>query len=337
MLAGMAKNQERLAVIIVTWNVRDLVLDCLESLYTELEQLPLTSSVFVVDNGSSDDTAAAIRARYPHTLVIEEPGNPGFAGGNNRALRQVGFSEKRQPVDENLLPEFVLLLNPDTIVKQGAIKRLLRGLESSGAGLAGACLTFGDGSFQHSAFMFPGLKQLAIDLYGDVVPARLHERAVNGRYPRALYESKEPFEIDFPLGAVWLLKRKVVLKTGKFDPRFYMYCEEIDWAIRIHEAGYKVVCVPTAHIVHLGGQSTGQVRPQSVVNLWLARLKLYTKHYDWMVNKLARILIRAGMRRNIRRTKRDTSLDPGLREDLLNAYYKVLRLSSEEDILNHPF
>lgn len=315
-------NRERLAVVIVTWNVRDLTLDCLETLYPASSQLDLESTVYIVDNDSADGTVSAVREAYPQTVILEPKENLGFAAGNNVALRHLGFGSDAP--DAATLPEYVLLLNPDTLVPEESLLRLFEGLQASGAGVAGANLTFGDGSFQDAGFRFPGIAQLIIDLFADVLPARLQVSALNGRYSRSLYEGTQPFEIDFPLGAVWLMKRQVLLDTGIFDERYHLYCEEIDWAMRIRSADWKIVTVPSAHIVHLGGQSTGQVKPRSVINLWSARLTLFDKHYTSMKNKLARLIIRLGMRHKLRRLTRQTDIPTDEKRTIAEAYQTVI-------------
>lgn len=313
-------DMPRLAIIIVTWNVRDLVLGCLRSVMDDLARTDsVQGEVWVVDNASSDGTAEAIRQHFPSVCLLESGENLGFAAANNLALRTLGFPDGRD------LPHYVLLLNPDTLIRPGALRALLDGLESSGAGLAGARLVYGDGSFQHSAFAFPGLAQLVIDLFP--VPARLRESRLNGRYPRNLYAGNQPFEVDHPLGATFLLRREVIQQTGLFDEQFYLYCEEVDWALRIRAAGWRVVCVPSAEVVHFGGQSTGLVRPQSVINLWTARLKLYRKHYPPLKRLLAVWIVRAGMDRLIWMTARDSSQSEEARAALVNAYREVIRLS----------
>lgn len=309
----------RLAVIIVTWNVRELALQCLESVYADLEQGALDKCVYVVDNASSDGTADAIRTIYPQIHLLEAGANLGFGRGNNLALRTLGSP------DSPKFPDFVLLLNPDTVVRPGALKSLLEGMETTKAGLGGARLVYGDGSFQHSAFAFPGLAQIYIDLFP--VPGRLRESRINGRYPRRLYEGQTPFEIDFPLGATFCVRREVIRQTGMFDEEFQLYCEEIDWAIRIRRAGWKAVCVPTSEIVHFGGQSTAQVKSKSIFNLWTARLRLYRKHYSRVKRIAAGWIVRAGMERLIQLTARDSSQDDAIRERLVDAYREIIKLS----------
>jgi hypothetical protein len=160
--------------------------------------------------------------------------------------------------------------------------------------MVGARLVYGDGRFQHSAFAFPGLTQLAFDLLP--VPGRLYESRFNGRYPRHLFMSgRAPFTVDFVLGAAMLVRRDVAEATGGFDESFHMYCEEIDWCWRIREAGWKIKAVPEAEIVHFGGESTKQVPAESIVNLWRSRALLYSKHQTRLKRFLARHIAQYGL------------------------------------------
>lgn len=289
-----------LAVAVVTWNTRDLALDALASLYADLENSGLAAEVHVVDSASSDGTPAAIAAAFPQVKLHASETNLGFGAANNLAIRAV----MAQPDP----PRAVYLLNPDTITQQGATRALYDALlDLPRAGLVGARLSYGDASFQHSAFQFPDLRQIWVEFFP--TPGRLIEGRFNGRYPRALYERGEPFPVDFVLGATMMLRREVIEATGMFDEGFFMYCEEIDWAWRIRKAGWDVLCVPAAHVVHLGGQSTGQVRPQSVINLWTSRLRLYRKHTSALNVLAARLLIALGMGLKVRQAR-----DPAERE-----------------------
>jgi GT2 family glycosyltransferase len=157
-------------------------------------------------------------------------------------------------------------------------------------------------------------------------PGRLIESGFNGRYPRARYTQGEPFPVDFMLGATMMLKREVIQQTGGFDEQFFMYCEEIDWAWRIHNAGWTVCCVPAAHVIHLGGQSTGQVRPRSLVDLWTSRLRLFDKYYPRWKLWLARRMIGFGMERKIRQlTNMPASSE---RDALMDAYRTIQKLAT---------
>jgi len=302
-----------LAVIIVTWNVRDLIRGTLDSLYADLATAGLTSEVYVVDSASSDGTPDIVIADYPHVKLTTSRDNLGFGKSNNLGLRQAGFFDREDA------PRAAYLLNPDTLTTAGATRTLFDALFAApDVGLVGAQLSYEDGSFQHGAFSFPGLRQLWAEFYP--TPGRLLESRFNGRYPRPLYAAGQPFEVDFPLGATMMLRREVVHQTGGFDEKYFMYCEEVDWAWRIKRAGWRVMCAPSAQIVHLSGKSTSQAKPRSLVNLWTSRLTLYeTIHPRWKV-RLARRMIAHGMGR-----KAAAESAPELRD----AYRQIQVMSDE--------
>ncbi|PJF34541.1 MAG: glycosyltransferase family 2 protein [Candidatus Thermofonsia Clade 1 bacterium] len=321
-----------LAVIVVTWNVREIVLAALRTLIADLKTTDLNWQVFVVDNASADGTAAAIRAAaFERLTLIESGANLGFGAGNNLALRALGFSDA--PGRAPNAPRAVFLLNPDTLVHQGAVAALHQALFSLPyAGLVGPRLSYADGSLQHSAFRFPGLTQIAIDLLP--LPAALHgrlyESALNGRYPRRRYAADQPpFVVEHTLGAAMMLHREAIEAAGLFDEGYFMYAEELDWSMRIRRAGWEIYLVPSAHITHLEGQSARQVRPQSVVNLWRSRLRFYRKFYTPLRAWLAAQLIRVGMRFQIGKARRLAAQGAISAADcaaLIAAYREVMRL-----------
>lgn len=293
-----------LAVVLVTWNVRDLALDALDTLYADLKAHgPADSQVWVVDNASQDGTVEAIARRFPQVQLLASEENLGFAAGNNLAMRAMGFGRP----SGNGLPRAVYLLNPDTQSSAGATSTLYEALvRTQGVGLVGAQLRYEDGSFQHSAFMFPGLRQLWAEFFP--LPGRLIEGRFNGRYPRSRYAAGRPFRIDFPLGATMMLRREAIETTGLFDEEFALYCEEIDWAWRIRKAGWQVLCVPAARVTHLEGRSSAQARPESFLKLWRSRARLFRKHYPPWRERLARRLTVLGLQWRLRHEKRDTEL-----------------------------
>jgi hypothetical protein len=274
--------------------------------------------VYVVDSASSDGTAAAVADAFPQVKLTASAENLGFAGGNNFAFGQMGFDDSII-VDPDALPRAVYLLNPDTITQSGATSTLFDALMSlPEAGVVGAQLSYEDGSFQHSGFKFPGLRQLWVEFFP--TPGRLLDAPFNGRYERTKYQSGQPFEIDFPLGATMMLKREVILQTGVFDPEFFMYCEETDWAWRIRKAGWKIYCVPTAHVIHLSAKSTSQVKPRSIIDLWTSRLRLFRKHYPAWKLTLAHWMIRIGMRRKADQARRQGD------EQVAEAYEQIQKI-----------
>jgi GT2 family glycosyltransferase len=210
-------------------------LDALRALYADLEVSHLADAeVYLVDSGSTDGTADVVEAAFPQIKLIRAE-NIGFGRANNLAIRQI--------MNAPHPPEAIYLLNPDTLSQPGATRILYDVLLTNAkAGLVGAGLRYGDGSFQHSAFGFPGLRQVWVEFFP--TPGRWIEGAFNGRYPRDLYERGTPFPVDFVLGATMMLRREVIEQTGLFDEQFFMYCEEIDWAYRIREGGWEILCAP---------------------------------------------------------------------------------------------
>jgi len=315
-----------LAVIIVSWNTRDLTLNALRTLTVDLNAHGPTAQVWVVDCASTDGTPDAIRQQFPQVTLIASAANLGFAAGNNLALERIGFSRTPGTPASDNLPRAVYFLNPDTETIAGATRALYDALlRLPSAGVVGAQLAYGDGTFQHGAFKFPGLIQLVIELFP--VPARLYDSPLNGRYPRQRYARGEPFPVDHTLGATMMVRREVIATTGMFDESYFMYCEEIDWSLRIHRAGWQIYAVPAARVVHLGGQSTGQIRAQSLINLWRSRLRLFDRHYAPPRRSLARWLVRTGMRWRLWQTERayrTGALSAADREALITAYRTVL-------------
>jgi hypothetical protein len=285
-----------LAVVVVTWNVRELALNAVGSLLRDVEAHGPSTQVYVVDSASSDGSADTIAQAYPQVKVIASKENLGFGRANNLGMREIGFGNPSAD-----LPQAVYFLNPDTITESKATRILYDTLmRDSHVGMVGARLAYGDGSFQHGAFAFPGLRQLWVEFFP--TPGRLIEGGFNGRYSRALYEAGEPFEVDFVLGATMMLRREVIHATGMFDEGFFMYCEEIDWAWRINDAGWRALCVPAALVTHLVGQSSAQVRARALIDLWTSRLLLFRKHYPPWKFALARWMIRVGIARKLRST-----------------------------------
>lgn len=299
-----------IAVIIVSWNVRDYLVKCLRSVFNEFKRSGLKGEVWVVDNASTDGTVELLADLFPQVNLLANEHNPGFGAANNQGMLAAAGSR----------PRYYFLLNPDTVLQPGALKELVHCLdERPDGGMAGARLVYGDGRFQHSAFTFPGLAQLVFDLFP--VPARLYESRLNGRYARSLYRRNgKPFAIDHPLGATMLVRAEVVVATKGFDESYHMYCEEIDWSWRVQLAGWKIYAVPAAEIVHYVGESTRQVPARSIIHLWRSRAQLYQQHHGRIRWAIARRLVVRGMQRKAAQTGD---------AELKRAYEEVIRIWQE--------
>jgi len=282
-----------LVIVTVSYNTRDLLSDCLASALAGLAASGLAGAVWVVDNASADGSVEMVHERFPQVHLIAHDENSGFAAGNNLALQRMGVGRNRPA-------RHVLFLNPDTKVVGDALGEMVRFLDRTpAAGAAGARLVHGDGSFQHSAFAFPGLGQILLDFFP--MHHRLLDSRLNGRYPRSWYEAGRPFPVDHPLGAALMVRGETLDQVGGFDERFFMYCEEIDLCQRIKAAGWEIYCVPRAEIVHLVGQSTRQFRDRMFVALWRSRFLMYEKHRSIVFCRAVRCLVRLGLWAEARR------------------------------------
>jgi GT2 family glycosyltransferase len=222
-----------LSIVVVSYNTRQLLKECLDSVYASLAESILVSEVVVVDNASQDGSAVMVRKHFPRFRLIANEDNRGFAAANNQALRALGYGTG--DTSHPPLPKYAMLLNPDTIVGRRALTTLVRFMdENPKAGACGARLLHSDGSFQHSAFAFPTLLQVFLDFFP--INYRLTDSRANGRYPRRLYRAGEPFPIDHPLGAALMVRREAIEQVGLLDEGFFMYCEEIDWCLRLKGA-----------------------------------------------------------------------------------------------------
>jgi len=333
----------KLTVVIVSYNVADILRDCLESVTASAAASAdwLAVDVVVVDNASADNSAEMIGTEFPYARLIASDTNLGFTGGNNLALHSLGFTDPTEsPIPNLQSPDFVLLLNPDTLVEKDALGRMAAFLhDNPRAGAVGAHLSYGDGSFQHAAFRFPGLVQVALDLLplADVPGSRrflpgLLNSEWNGRYPRRLWQGTDAFSVDFVLGAALMVRGAAIRQVGMLDDGYFMYCEEMDWCLRLGEAGWSVYALPTARITHLEAQSSRQVRWETFERLWRSRFRFYHKqrvHYSKSFLFFLRLLVRSALfwRRQVARRRFAQGEQTGAAlERELAAYTAIWRL-----------
>ena len=301
------------SALLVSYNTRDLLLAAVRSLAEERRRTPeIDLEVVVVDNASADGSADAVAERFPWVTLVRSTVNLGFAAGVNRAAR-------RARRDASAL----LLLNPDATLQPGALPRLVRCLEERPrAAAVGAALRHADGAPQDSAFRFPGLAQVFLDLFP--VP-RLARTRLNGRYPRD-GRGGSPFEVDHPLGACMLVRRAAWDDVGELDEGYFMYVEEVDWCRRARARGWQVWHHPGAVAVHVGGAATRQQPAAMWEQLWRSRLRYYARHHGPAYNRLVRWLVRLGMRAEARRARRTLSGPAVARR--LEAASRVRRLAA---------
>ena len=265
----------RISVVIVSYNTRALLARCLETVSAELHP---PNEVIVVDNASADASVAMVRAQFPQVQVIANTENCGFAVATNQGLRAANGT-------------FLCLLNPDTELFSGALAALANFLESHpDVGVVGPTLLYPDGRYQHAAFHFPTLAMALIDFFP--LNHRLLNSRLYGRYPFSMHE--KPFAMDYPLGACMMVRREVCAAVGLLDEQFFMYCEEVDWCRRIKQAGWQIMHVPGARVVHHEGQSTRQAAGRMFVELHRSRFRLFAKHCSRRYQLAARGIVATG-------------------------------------------
>lgn len=256
--------------VIVSWNVRDLLIRCLQALCSSPVSSGCSLEVIVVDNASHDGSAEAAGV-FAGVRVIQASANLGYGRASNIGLREASG-------------RYLLVLNSDVVLQPGALPALVSFADKQPrAGIVAPRLLNPDGSVQSAAFHFPSWPMTLLDLFPlpSVIPGRIRQQiatsSLNGRYFIEQIANK-PFRIDHPLGACMLLRREAYTRVGGFDPRIFMYSEEIDLALRYKHAGWQAWQVPAARAVHLGGASTKQVPAKMMVELWRSRLYLHRKH-----------------------------------------------------------
>ena len=256
----MNKESVDLAIIIVNWNTRELLAQCLQSLQDTVQEASF--EVWVVDNASSDGSAAMIRKRFPQTHLIVNTENVGFVRANNQAL-------------EGCRGRYVLLLNSDTKALPDSLDKAVRFMDDHPrAGVAGAQLLNPDGSFQASYSPFPTLWQEFLMLSG------LGRKLVRPQYPSRGPGIQEGTQrVNYVEGACLMVRRGAVEQVGRLDECIFMYSEEVDWCYRFAQMGWEVWYLPQVTIIHYGGQSSKQRLSRMEAELYCSRLYFFAKHY----------------------------------------------------------
>lgn len=287
-----------LAVVILNYNRADLLADCLESISAAPTRCDL--AVWVVDNASSDGSAAMVRARFPQCRLIESPINGGFAHGNNLALRQIvagsaGDAGARACTISETIPTYTLLLNNDTIVPPGALDGLVDYLESHPeVGVVGPRLLLPDGSLDlacRRSFPTP-----EVSFYRMMGLARLFPRSLRfARYNMTYLDPSVETEVDSVVGACMLLRTSVIQEVGLLDEQFFMYGEDLDWAYRIKQYGWRIVYYPAVIVHHYKRAASTRRAIPSIRAFYDAMRIFHRKHYAETTPAPLNALIEAGI------------------------------------------
>jgi len=299
-----------ISIIIVSWNVSELLCKCLKSIYTNANGLSL--QVIVVDSGSADDSCDMVRGVFPQVELFDMQKNVGFPAGNNIGIQAA--------VGRN-----IYLLNPDTEIIGDALRTMLDKIESdTQLGLIGSWLQYPDGTIQSSRRRFP---TVWTGLFESTWLEPYAPKSVLDHYLMREQADDRPCEVDWVMGASMFASRQAVEAVGGLDEGYFMYSEELDWCKRIKEAGFKIIWSPDAKVVHHLGATSDQASTRRHINFNRAKLRYFRKYHGigasgvirtvLLGNFAAQILIEGvkwlfGHRRD-------------LRQQRMGAYWQVLR------------
>ncbi len=270
-----------ISVVVISFNTRDLLRDCLTALRKETEAI--SNEVFVVDNVSRDGSADMVEKEFPDVKLIRSDVNLGFAAANNKAFRLA-------------TGRYVILLNSDAFLQPMALCRSIAAMDADPRiGLGGGRLINLDGSWQASNRMFPSLLNDFLSLSG--LAAKFPKSRFFGRQDYTWADPDLAAEADYIVGAYCVIRRSVLEKLEYFDEQFFFYYEEVDLARRIKQAGYLVCYWPEVVVVHLGGASSKTITSLTMskagaqLELWRMRSAFlyYRKHHGpaaWLAKNI---------------------------------------------------
>ncbi|MEJ2734788.1 MAG: glycosyltransferase family 2 protein [Anaerolineae bacterium] len=293
-----------LGIVIVNYNVRDLLRNCLASVYDSRGDL--TFEVCVVDNGSDDGSADMVAKEFPHARIVRSE-NRGYAAGNNLGLREFGFADSGQMAAGAIegmagalapgssQPRYALLLNPDTILPPSALADMVSFMEDRAqAGVAGPRLVREDGSLDRACRRsFPTPEVACYRMLG---LSRLFPRSERfGRYNLTYLPPDVTTEVDSVVGAFMLLRREALNQVGLLDERFFMYAEDLDLCYRIKQQGWQVWYNAAVTVLHFKGQSSRQRSTFANVKFYETMRLFHDKHFKGQTLFVVNWLIYVGI------------------------------------------
>ncbi len=276
-----------ISLIIVNFNTRDLLKDCLSSVVHSMEESHLSGEIIVVDNDSSDGSASMVEKQFPQVLLIKNMTNQGFARANNKGIKQAHG-------------KYILLLNSDTILFKDTLKNMFDFMEKhKDAGVATCRVELANGNLDpacHRGFPTPWVSFT----YFSGLEKLFSGSKLFAGYHQTYKDFSKPHEIDSCSGAFYLLRKEVVDDVGLLDEEYFMYGEDLDWSYRIKQKGWKIFYNPDTKIIHFKKRS-GRYHPNKTIKnktteYFYSTMKLfYKKHfekkYPWIVTKFVYLVI----------------------------------------------
>jgi len=261
-----------LSILIVTWNSRATIRDCLNSIQNTCQKLDY--EVLVWDNVSTDETVRIIQTEFPDVQLFRSQKNLGFAEGNNRLIEKTNS-------------DYILFLNPDTVIIDNSVIKMLEYLKSSSSVAAlGPKLLYSDSTFQLSYAKFPNL---ASEFF-----TKIYQRSANQKRSVLLKflerNSAETKEVDWISGACFMTRKKVLQDTGQFDKNFFLYFEDADLCYRMKSKG-KIIYFPESQVVHVVGSSTKSQNLQTEYHYRKSQLYYYRLHNEGISNLILKLYL----------------------------------------------
>lgn len=259
-----ATSSVDVSIVIVNWNTRDVLRGCLRSIFEQTKDISF--EVVVIDNASTDGSPDMVRTEFPSVILIDNTVNKGFAAANNQGLvRMAG--------------RYALLLNPDTIILDGAIQRCVALADAEpDIGVLGCQVLEDEHTIQKTGFSFPSVWTLF--LINSRLMRLMPRSRLLGKPELGWWDRRSDQDIDIISGMFMLVRREAIEQVGIMDEAYFVYGEEADWCYRFAKAGWRRHFTTAARIIHLdgGSKSTSQVSARMYVQLQKSMMIYARKH-----------------------------------------------------------
>ncbi|NDJ36636.1 MAG: glycosyltransferase family 2 protein [Chloroflexi bacterium] len=280
-----------LGIVIVNWNTRELLRRCLETVFASTGAV--TVEVIVVDNASSDGSAAMVAEAFPQAHLIANGDNLGYPKANNQGLRALGFAESGGTPTEQA-PRYAILLNPDTELPPDALAEMTAYMDAHpDVGVAGPKLVLPDGSLDLACRRSMPSPEVAFFHFSRL--SRLFPQSrVFARYNLTFLDENQTSEVDSVVGAFMMVRAACIATVGMLDEMFFMYGEDLDWAKRIKEAGWRVMYYPAVEVKHVKRAASSKSK-RAQFEFKRAFLLFYRKHYRQQTPLTTHLAVMAGI------------------------------------------
>ncbi len=267
-----------LSIIIVSWNTKKLLEECLKSIFKYTKEVNF--EVIVVDNGSTDSSSQMVRTKFPKVILIKNKGNLGFTKANNQGIKAAKG-------------DYIALLNSDAYLIENALKTLLEAAKSKNNKAVLAPLLLNENrTIQQSVGFFPNLPQVFLWMsFLDDLPL--------GQFFKPYHVDHDSFyqkerEVDWLTGAAMFLPKEIISSAGSLNEEIFMYGEDVEWCFRIKKAGYKIFLYPQAKIVHIGRGSSKKIPTKAFVGEYLGVKFFYKQYKGFFALQIARFFLKIG-------------------------------------------